>query len=236
MRAKSLLSVIGLLFLGITFPLLIIFTQQKQVIIQQAIGANELAQTPPMGWDQFNHFHDAVNSQILKQEADAMVNSGLKDAGYIYFSVDDSWAGTVRNPDGTISVDQTRFPSVNGINGVVDLINYVHAKGLKFGIYTTEGLTTCRGLLGSLGHEDIDMKTFASWGVDFVKIDNCSAWKTEQDIINSAKLFSDLSIKYNRPMVISMHVANTGFKQIDALYQYANMARFFRILRIILPV
>lgn len=188
-----------------------------------------LAATPPMGFDQYNTFHDHLTASQLKQIADAMVTSGMRDAGYIYLNTDDSWAGYSRNPDGTITVDPTQFPPVDGLNGIQDLANYVHARGLKLGIYTTDGPRTCVGnRLGSLGYEETDVKSYAAWGVDFLKIDNCSVWATDRDVINTAKLFHILTLKYGRPMVLSMHALDQFQpRDLPALFHYVQMSREF---------
>ncbi|XP_065825986.1 probable alpha-galactosidase [Oscarella lobularis] len=127
-----------------------------------------IAQTPPMGWSSWNHFTCAgINETVVKGVADAMVSSGLKDFGYIYVNLDDCWQIN-RTADGVIVPDPTKFP-----NGIPSLVNYVKAKGLKFGLYTSRGVMTCQRRPGSYGYEEIDAKTYASWGVEFLKNDNC---------------------------------------------------------------
>lgn len=129
---------------------------------------NGLARTPPMGWNSWNHFGCNINENIIKETADAMASSGMKDAGYQYIVIDDCWMDTVRTSDGRLQSDPKRFP-----HGIKWLADYVHSKGLKFGIYSSAGTKTCQGLPASLGHEKIDAETFASWGVDYLKYDNC---------------------------------------------------------------
>jgi alpha-galactosidase len=126
----------------------------------------EVAATPPMGWNSWNHFAEKVTDAGVRAAADAMVASGMKDAGYVYVNVDDSWEGQ-RDAQGNIH-SNSRFPDMKALG------DYVHSKGLKFGIYSSPGPKTCGGYEGSYGHERQDANTYASWGVDFLKYDLCS--------------------------------------------------------------
>jgi len=128
---------------------------------------NGLARTPPMGWNTWNRFGCNVSDQLIRETADAMVATGMRDAGYRYLVIDDCWQVT-RDSGGTIVPDPQRFPG-----GIAALAEYVHAKGLKFGIYTDAGTQTCEGRPGSYNHEEQDARTYASWGVDYVKVDWC---------------------------------------------------------------
>lgn len=128
---------------------------------------DELALTPPMGWNTWNKFACNVDEDLIKGAADAMVASGMKDAGYEYIIIDDCWHGE-RDEKGFIQADPERFPS-----GMKALVDYVHSKGLKFGIYSDAGATTCAGEPGSRGHEYQDALTYAEWGVDYLKYDWC---------------------------------------------------------------
>ncbi|MPY60216.1 NPCBM/NEW2 domain-containing protein [Streptomyces spongiae] len=132
-----------------------------------------LALTPPMGFNNWNstHCRAEFNEAMVKGIADLFVEKGLKDAGYEYVNLDDCWALPQRDPDGKLVPDPVRFP--NGIKAVAD---YVHSKGLKFGIYTSAGTKTCNsaGFPGALGHEYSDARQFADWGVDYLKYDNCN--------------------------------------------------------------
>jgi alpha-galactosidase len=133
---------------------------------------NGLARTPQMGFNNWNATHCGAdfNEAMVKSIADLFVSSGLKDAGYQYVNLDDCWAEHDRDANGDYVPDKTRFP--NGIKAVAD---YVHSKGLKFGIYTSAGTMTCAQTMpGSLGHEQQDARLFASWGVDYLKYDNCN--------------------------------------------------------------
>ncbi|MEU9518729.1 NPCBM/NEW2 domain-containing protein [Streptomyces sp. NPDC048224] len=138
-----------------------------------ASGHEGLALTPPMGFNNWNstHCRDEFDESMVKGIADLFVERGLKDAGYEYVILDDCWALPERDADGRLVPDPERFP--NGIGAVAD---YVHSKGLKFGIYTSAGTKTCSdiGFPGALGHEYGDARQFADWGVDYLKYDNCN--------------------------------------------------------------
>lgn len=124
--------------------------------------------TPPMGWNSWNTFGEHPDEKLIMEIADAMVEKGYKDAGYEYVVIDDCWSLKERDEDGKLVADPEKFP--HGMKYVAD---YVHSKGLKFGMYTCSGVMTCAGYPGSYGHEFIDAKTFAEWGVDFLKYDYC---------------------------------------------------------------
>jgi hypothetical protein len=133
---------------------------------------NGLARTPPMGWNSWNIFHGDIDENKIKQIADAMVSSGMRDAGYIYLNLDDNWMASSRDSNGNLRADPGRFPG-----GMQALGDYIHARGLKFGIYGDRGTMTCMNVSqsGSYGNEQRDANTFASWGVDYLKYDNCNA-------------------------------------------------------------
>jgi alpha-galactosidase len=155
-----------------------------------------LALTPPMGWNSWNRFQCNVSEQLIKGAADALVASGMKDAGYQYVVIDDCWQVS-RAADGTIVADAQRFPS-----GIKALADYVHSKGLKFGIYSDAGTKTCAGRPGSKDHELQDAKTYASWGVDYLKFDWCS---TEgQDQREAYQKMSQALRASGRPIVFSL--------------------------------
>ncbi|WP_235490023.1 glycoside hydrolase family 27 protein, partial [Frankia sp. AvcI1] len=127
-----------------------------------------LARTPPMGWNSWNAFGGTVRDGDVRAAADALVRSGMRAAGYRYVIVDDGWMAPTRGGDGRLVADPERFPA-----GIAALAAYVHARGLRFGLYASPGRTTCQGLPGSLGHEAADAATFAAWGVDYLKYDAC---------------------------------------------------------------
>jgi alpha-galactosidase len=127
----------------------------------------DLALTPPMGWNSWNHFECAINESIVRETADAMVASGMRDAGYRYLVIDDCWQGE-RDADGFIQPDPERFPS-----GMMALADYLHARGLKLGLYSDAGFETCGHRPGSRGHEFQDARSYARWGIDYLKYDWC---------------------------------------------------------------
>jgi len=128
-----------------------------------------LAPTPPMGFNTWNRFACDVSEDLVRGITDAMVDSGMRDAGYEYVVIDDCWQ-VDRGSDGVIVADPERFPS-----GMKALADYVHERGLKFGLYSDAGPKTCQGRPGSLGYEQTDADTYAGWGVDYVKLDWCHA-------------------------------------------------------------
>jgi alpha-galactosidase len=134
---------------------------------------NGLARTPPMGWNSWNRFKGQIDDAAVRGIADAMVSSGMKDAGYEYVNIDDTWQGQ-RDANGNITANQ-RFPDMKA------LADYVHGKGLKIGIYSSPGPKTCANYEGSYGHEAQDAKTYAAWGFDYLKYDWCSAAAVYKD-------------------------------------------------------
>jgi alpha-galactosidase len=137
------------------------------------LSPNGLAKTPPMGWNSWNLFAGKIDDKTVREMADALVSSGMRDAGYIYLNIDDTWEGD-RDPNGFIHTNN-KFPDMKA------LADYVHSKGLKFGIYSSPGPYTCAGYEGSYGHEEQDAKTYAEWGVDYLKYDWCSASRLYPD-------------------------------------------------------
>ncbi len=156
----------------------------------------DLAPTPPMGWNSWNAFELNINSKIVKAVADSMVSKGLASAGYQYIVIDDGWQIS-RDKTGRIIADSTRFPE-----GIKYLADYVHSKGLKFGIYTCCGTKTCGGRPGSFGYETIDAKTYAEWGVDYIKEDWCFTDGLDAHI--QYKIMSNAIKATGRPMLLSL--------------------------------
>ncbi len=157
---------------------------------------NGLARTPPMGWNSWNKFACNVDETLIKRMADAMVSSGMKDAGYEYVVIDDCWHGE-RDARGDIQPDPRRFPG-----GMKALGDYIHSKGLKFGIYSDAGLKTCAGRPGSRGYEYQDAKQYAAWGVDYLKYDWCMAGT--QDAPSSYYIMSAALQTSGRDIVFSI--------------------------------
>lgn len=155
-----------------------------------------LALTPPMGWNSWNKFQCNVDENMVRQQADAMVSSGMKAAGYTYINIDDCWHGD-RDSLGFIHPDAKRFPS-----GMKALADYVHSKGLKIGIYSDAGSLTCGGRPGSRGYEFQDAKTYASWGVDYLKYDWCYTDGLKAE--GAYKTITAALRKAGRPIVLSI--------------------------------
>jgi alpha-galactosidase len=161
-----------------------------------AVAGDGLALTPPMGWNSWNKFGCDVSEKLIKETADALVATGMKDAGYQYLVIDDCWQ-VRRDPQGRIVPDPDRFPS-----GMKALADYVHAKGLKFGVYSDAGTGTCGKRPGSKDHEAIDARSYAEWGVDYLKYDWCN---TEgQDTRESYARMSRALRATGRPIVFSI--------------------------------
>jgi alpha-galactosidase len=155
-----------------------------------------LALTPPMGWNSWNKYQCNVSEALIMQMADAMVNSGMKDAGYQYIVIDDCWQVS-RDENGEIVPDKGRFP-----HGMKYLADYVHSKGLKFGIYSSAGKVTCQERPGGLGHEYQDARTYARYGVDYLKYDWCGS--STQDGKSSYSNMRDALYAAGRPIVFSI--------------------------------
>ena len=155
MSRLSFFSVAAVLALTLT-PL----TPQAQSAPTQA------AQTPPMGWNSWNYFAEKVDDKGVRDAADQIVASGMRDAGYVYVNIDDTWEGE-RDASGVLHTN-SKFPDMKA------LADYVHSKGLKIGIYSSPGPKTCAGYAGSLDHEEQDAKMYAAWGIDYLKYDLCS--------------------------------------------------------------
>ena len=155
-----------------------------------------LSQTPQMGWSSWNKFQGNIDEDIIKGMADAMVSSGLRDAGYTYINIDDCWHGQ-RDADGFIQADPKHFPG-----GMKALADYVHARGLKLGIYSDAGSETCAGRPGSLGHEYQDALQYARWEVDYLKYDWCNTANINPR--GAYQLISDALCAAGRPIFLSM--------------------------------
>lgn len=157
---------------------------------------NGLAQKPPMGWNSWNKFGCDINEKVVRDAADVMVSSGMRDAGYQYIVVDDCWQGG-RDAQGALIADPVKFPS-----GMKSLSDYIHSQGLKFGIYSDAGSKTCGGRPGSQGHEYQDAHTFAAWGVDYLKYDWC--WTGVRNPEEAYALMADALRATGRDIVFSL--------------------------------
>jgi alpha-galactosidase len=157
---------------------------------------DNVALTPPMGWNSWNSFACNVTEKTIRDAADALVSSGMQKAGYEYVVIDDCWQ-IGRDSLGFITADAKKFPS-----GIKALADYIHSRGLKFGIYSCAGRMTCQNRPGSRGHEFQDALTYAKWGVDFLKLDWCNS--DGQDAKESYSLMRDALYAAGRPIVLSL--------------------------------
>ena len=168
--------------------------QTVQEVVNKS--ANGLALTPPMGWNSWNKFACDLNEQTVRDTADAMVATGMRDSGYQYVVIDDCWHGP-RDENGFITADAKKFPS-----GIKALADYIHSRGLKFGIYSDAGRLTCGGRPGSQGHEYQDAITYARWGVDYLKYDWCSTG--DRNAQEAYSVMADALRQTGRDIVFSM--------------------------------
>lgn len=159
---------------------------------------DNLAPTPPMGWNSWNTFEINISEQLVKDMADVMVSSGMRDAGYVYLVLDDGWMAMERDPKtGDLVADPKKFP-----HGLKPVIDYVHAKGLKFGLYNCAGTKTCAGYPGTRGYEYQDARFYASLGTDYLKFDWCNTGG-----INAKEAYTTMSKALRtagRPMIFSL--------------------------------
>jgi alpha-galactosidase len=156
-----------------------------------------LALTPPMGWNSWNTFASNIDEKVVRETADSMAASGMRDAGYTYIVIDDTWSLKDRDANGNLVADPVKFPS-----GLKALGDYLHQKGFKFGIYSCAGMKTCGGYPGSWGHEFQDARSFASWGVDYLKYDWCDHGTA--DARDAYKRMSEALRAAGRPVVFSL--------------------------------
>ena len=162
-----------------------------------ALAQDKVAATPPMGWNSWNHFAERIDDKTVRETADALVSTGLKDAGYIYLNIDDTWEGQ-RDDSGFIHANE-KFPDMKG------LADYVHSKGLKLGIYSSPGPKTCAGFEGSLGHEEQDAQTYGQWGIDYLKYDWCQQPPSNVEEMKAAYTkMHDALARTRRPVVLSL--------------------------------
>jgi alpha-galactosidase len=171
-----------------------------------AVAAEPVSPVPPMGWNSWNHFAAKVNDAVIREQADAMVRNGMRAAGYIYVNIDDTWEGE-RDAQGVIHPNR-KFPDMKA------LADYVHAKGLRLGIYSSPGPKTCAGYEGSYGHEEQDAQIYAEWGIDYLKYDLCtfgdlmakaaSPAAAHQMMLDAYRRMHEALRKAGRPIVYSL--------------------------------
>jgi alpha-galactosidase len=189
-----------LIFLCLTH-FIYVFSQNNEPLTNgKASGkllTGQFAPTPPMGWNTWNTFQTKINEDMLREMVDVYVSSGMRDAGYQYFVLDDGWMAIERDQGGNLVADPVKFP-----HGMKAFADYVHFKGLKFGIYNCAGSKTCAGYPGTRGHEYEDARLYASWGVDFLKYDWCNT-----DSLNAPEAYKTMSAALRatgRPIVFSI--------------------------------
>jgi len=200
--AWSLVLVFTALFAGCTNN-----ASDKKIAQESPVvsGNQMLAMTPPMGWNSWNPFGKNVNEQVIKETADVMVSSGLKDVGFTYIVIDDFWQGGRDTATGKLNYNSERFPS-----GIKALADYVHSKGLKFGIYSDAGTMTCGDMPASFRYEENDAKMLAEWGVDYLKYDFCycpdyaSLHNDYKMAISRYKAMGDALKATGRPIIFSI--------------------------------
>jgi len=198
------------------WPLVALLSLVVPYGMSQTLSTPPLAATPPMGWNSWNWFAEKVTDKDIRQAADLLVSSGMRDAGYVYLNIDDTWEGG-RDVNGNLRSNE-KFPDMKA------LADYVHSKGLKLGIYSSPGPKTCARFEGSMGHEDQDAQLYASWGIDYLKYDLCSF---HNDVMRKA-LAGDspeamvIQYKMMRDAYEKMHEAlqKTGRPIIYSLCQY----------------
>lgn len=174
--------------------LLLVLCLPAAVIAKKFEG---LALTPPMGWNTWNTFGVNINERLIKETAESMIASGMRDAGYVYIVLDDAWLAKERDTEGNLVADPVKFPS-----GMKALADYLHQKGFKFGIYNCAGNKTCAGYPGGRGHEYQDARTYASWSVDYLKYDWCNHGTA--DAKETYKTMRDALYAAGRPIVLSI--------------------------------
>jgi alpha-galactosidase len=172
------------------------------MLLSQALSAyaqkfNDLALTPPMGWNSWNTFQTNINEKLVRDVADVIVSSGMKDAGYTYIVLDDGWMAKQGDANGNLTADPKKFPS-----GMKALADYIHARGLKFGLYNCAGTETCAGYPGTRGYEYQDARLYASFDIDYLKFDWCNT-----NGINAKEAYTTMSkaIKVaGKPVIFSL--------------------------------
>lgn len=174
------------------------YPERRPLPALHKVADNGSARTPPMGWNSWNKFAGRVDDRAVRGMADAMATNGMKDVGYVYVNIDDTWEGD-REKDGNITTNK-KFPDMKA------LADYVHSKGLKIGIYSSPGPNTCAGYEGSYGHEEQDAKRYAEWGIDYLKYDWCGARNLYKDEEMQAvyQIMGEALLRVGRPILYSL--------------------------------
>ncbi|GAA4854006.1 hypothetical protein GCM10025787_42380 [Saccharopolyspora rosea] len=197
-----------------------------------------VARTPPMGWNSWNSFGCGIDERLIRDTADHLVSSGMRDAGYRYLVVDDCWFDPRRDAGGELRADPVRFPS-----GMRALADYVHSRGLEFGLYEVPTDRTCAqrsgtypGATGSRGHEEQDARTFADWGVDYLKYDWCSPEGTLDEQIDAFSTMRNALRATGRPIVFSINPNSDHAAKTGATHDWTGIAHQWRTTDDIKPV
>jgi alpha-galactosidase len=199
-------SMMRLMLIALTFTCM---SLGYQVLAQQ----ETLAARPPMGWNSWNHFKAKVDDATIRAQAEAMVSSGMRDAGYTYINIDDTWEGE-RDAQGNIQAN-SKFPDMKA------LVDFVHSKGLKLGIYSSPGPKTCAKYEGSYGHEEQDAKTYAAWGIDYLKYDLCGL-RDQMKAAPTPEAAHQIMVDAYKKMDAALR--STGRPIVYSLCQYGNDA------------
>ena len=199
---------------AVTLTLALSAAAVAQMPVSHSTVAPTLAQTPPMGWNSWNHFAGKVTQQDVMDAADAMVKSGMRNAGYVYVNIDDTWEGE-RDAQGVLHTN-SKFPDMKALG------EYIHSRGLKFGIYSSPGATTCAKYAASLGHEQQDADLYASWGVDYLKYDLCSFGTNMREAQAAHPEDLEFANRMMRQSYVTMRAAldKTGRPIVLSLCQY----------------
>ncbi|MEU0880241.1 ricin-type beta-trefoil lectin domain protein [Lentzea sp. NPDC005914] len=216
-------------------PMLVVAALLASLLV--APTADEPAPTPPLGWNSWNTFGCDISESKIRETADAMVSSGMRDAGYEYVVIDDCWFDPARDASGALRGSPERFPS-----GMKAMGDYLHARGLKFGIYQVPTGRTCAqrgnaypGSTGSAGHEAQDARTFASWGVDYLKYDWCSPEGSRDEQVTRFSLMRDALRATGRPIVYSIN-PNSYHATTGDDYHWGQVADLWRTTEDVLDI
>jgi len=187
------------------------FTDDERRAFLLRPQVQQLAATPPMGWNSWNYFAGRVTDKDIRDTADLLVSTGMRDAGYVYVNIDDTWEGK-RDAQGIIHTNE-KFPDMKALS------DYVHSKGLKLGIYSSPGNQTCAHFEGSLGHEYQDAQTYADWGIDYLKYDLCGfREKQRADAPNDP--IKQIQMMHDAYMLMHKAILKTGRPMVYSLCQY----------------
>lgn len=234
-RGRSALILIVLAVIGVAATVLSVHAFRRHAPAGPAIDG--VTSSPPLGWNSWNVFGCNIDERRIEQAAEAMVSTGMRDAGYRYVVIDDCWFDPRRDESGELRANPARFP--HGMKAVAD---FVHARGLLFGIYASPGEATCAqnggsypGRTGSRGHETQDAQTFARWGVDYLKYDWCGPPADVDELVDSFTIMRDALRATGRPIVYSIN-PNSGTVVPPGQYErFRGVATMTRVSQDLVP-